>query len=126
MSPRRDVISPMDLFPIKTRIMNVLRPKDEPPGVCPQCDEDDASPREAVMEWLRGLGHTEDEAREIEQRMAGHRPGGVPASSRGRLRASEVQLIASRLAGVASAIKRRPRSVAHAVPRQGQERMIGQ
>ena len=40
--------------------------------------------------------------------------------------ASEGQLIASRLVGVASAIKRRPRSVAHAVPRQGQERMIEQ
>ena len=60
----------METIPIKTRIMSAFRPKDEPSGVCPQCDEDDASPREAVVEWLRGLGHTEDEAREIEQRMA--------------------------------------------------------
>ena len=59
----------MDLFPIKTTILKALSPKDEPPGVCPQCDEDDASPREAVVAALIRSGHTEEEAREIEQSM---------------------------------------------------------
>ena len=63
----------METIPIKTRIMNAFRPKDEPSGVCPDCQDgsdEKATPREAVVEWLKGLGHTEDEAREIEQRMA--------------------------------------------------------
>lgn len=59
----------MDTIPIKTRIMSAFRPKDRPTSICPECDEEEAAPGEAVVEWLRGLGHTEDEAREIEQSM---------------------------------------------------------
>lgn len=59
----------MDIIPIETRIMNAFRPKDRPTGICPECDVEEAAPREAVVEWLRGLEHTEDDAREIEQSM---------------------------------------------------------
>ena len=61
----------MDLFPIKTTILKALSPKDEPPGVCPDCQDgsDEKDPREVVVEVVRRLGHTEEEAREIEQSM---------------------------------------------------------
>ncbi|MDE0675152.1 MAG: hypothetical protein OXI06_08755 [bacterium] len=51
------------------RVVSAVRPKDGPTGICPQCDVEAPSPEETVREWLRGLGHTKDEAHEIEQEM---------------------------------------------------------
>lgn len=59
----------MALFlPIKTTIMNAFSRKDEPPGVCPDC-QDEKDPREAVVEMVTELGHEDEEARDIEQGM---------------------------------------------------------
>ena len=46
----------------------------EPSGVCPQCEQDDQEemdPRwRPIVDWIKGQGHSEDEARKIVQRMA--------------------------------------------------------
>ena len=62
----------MALFlPIKTTLMNALSRKDEPPGVCPDCQEGsgEKDPREAVVGMVTELGHEDEEARDIEQGM---------------------------------------------------------
>ena len=56
------------LLPIKTKILSAFSPKDEPSGVCPQC-QDEEDPREAVVDVTTEMGHTEEEARDIEQGM---------------------------------------------------------
>ena len=69
LSRRRDSIPSMALFlPIKTTILSAFSRKDEPPGVCPDC-QDEEDPREAVVDVVRKRGHTEEEARDIEQEM---------------------------------------------------------
>lgn len=64
----------METIPIKTRIMNAFRPKDEPSGVCPSCEQDDQEemdPRwRPIVDWVKEQGHSEEEAREIVRRMA--------------------------------------------------------
>ena len=53
MTHRRDGIF---LVKLLKRAVSAFRPKVEDPP-----------PQKPVREWLRGLGHTEDEARQIEQ-----------------------------------------------------------
>ena len=59
------------LLPIKT--MSALPSKDEPPGVCPECEQEGADEqdprRQAVRNMLERRGHTKEEAREIERGM---------------------------------------------------------
>ena len=54
--------------------MNALRPKDEPSGVCPSCEQDDQEemdPRwRPIVAGVKEPGHSEEEAREIVRRMA--------------------------------------------------------
>ena len=48
----------MDLLPIKTAILSAFPPKDEPSGVCPECQEEADAPAEDFEEVL-----TEDSPR---------------------------------------------------------------
>lgn len=61
------------LLPIKTTILHACGQKDEPSGVCPDCEQDGQGkldPRwEAVVDGIRKAVHSEEEAREIEPRM---------------------------------------------------------
>ena len=61
------------LLPIKTKILSAFSRKDEPPGVCPECEQEGADEqdprRRAVRDMLERRGHTKDEAREIERGM---------------------------------------------------------
>ena len=54
--------------------MRALSRKDEPSGVCLHCEQDDQEemdPRwRPIVDWVKGQGHSEEEAREIVQRMA--------------------------------------------------------
>ncbi len=63
----------METIPINARIMNASSPEDEPPRLCPDCEQDDQQEldprRRAIVEWIMRKGHSEDEAREIERRM---------------------------------------------------------